>query len=59
MDRAKCILSTTTLRQNEKRRVISDLKANGYPEGQLVNRTEQTRNQDPRRIQRHTRPFHM
>ena len=32
LDRAKCISSTTTRRRSEERRVINDLKANGYPE---------------------------
>ena len=61
MDRAKCIPSTTAQRQKEKRRVVNDLKANAVipraSSSQLVNQTEQTRNQEPRRIQRHTRRF--
>ena len=32
LDRAKCISSTTARRRSEERRVINDLKANGYPE---------------------------
>ncbi|XP_068720649.1 uncharacterized protein [Montipora capricornis] len=32
LDRAKCISSTTARRRSEERRVINDLKGNGYPE---------------------------
>ena len=31
MDRAKCTALTTAQRQSEKRRVINDFKASGYP----------------------------
>jgi hypothetical protein len=49
MDRAKCIPSTTAQRQNEKRRVISDLKANGYPESFIKSVGESNRtNTQPR-----------
>ena len=49
MDRAKCIPSTTAERQNEKRRVISDLKAIGYPESFIKSVGESNRtNTQPR-----------
>jgi len=48
-DWAKCIPSTTAQRQNEKRRVISDLKANGYPENFIKSVGESNRtNTQPR-----------
>ena len=49
MDRAKCIPSTTAQRQNEKRSVVSDLKANGYPESFIKSVRELNRtNTQPR-----------
>ena len=49
MDRAKCIPSTAAQRQNEKRRVVNDLKANGYPESFIKSAGESNKtNTQPR-----------
>ena len=51
IDRAKCIPSTTAQRQNEERRVVNDLKANGYPESFIKSAGESNRtNTQPRTL---------
>ena len=59
LDRAKCIPSTTARRRCEERRVIYDLKANGYPENFVSRSINQTTdNQSPGRTQNHMHQFH-
>ena len=49
MDRGKCIPSTAAQRQNEKRHVVNDLKANGYPESFIKSAGESNKtNTQPR-----------
>ena len=47
LDRAKCIPSTTARRRSEERRVINDLKANGYPEN-FIKSVDQSKNAKPK-----------
>ena len=47
LDCAKCIPSTTARRRSEERRVINDLKANGYPEN-FIKSVNQPNNAQPK-----------
>ena len=47
MDRAKCIPSTTAQRQSEERRVINNLKTNGYPQN-FIKSVDQPNNAHPK-----------
>ena len=57
MDRPKCIPSTTTQRQNEKRRVINDLRANSYPESFIKSVDESNRTNTQPRLQENPKAF--
>jgi len=57
MDQAKCIASTTAQRQNEKRRVISDLEANGYPESFIKSVGESNRTSTQPRPQENPKAY--
>ncbi|KAL9963452.1 hypothetical protein ACROYT_G026963, partial [Oculina patagonica] len=57
MDRAKCIPSTTAQRQNEKQRVINDLKANGYPESFIKSAGESNKTNTQPRTQENPKAY--
>ena len=48
LDRAKCIPSTTARRRSKERRVINDLKANGYPKNRFIKPVDQPNNAQPK-----------
>ena len=50
MECAKCISSTTAQRQSKERRVINDLKANGYP-GKFIKSVDQPNNTKPKPLE--------
>ena len=57
MDRAKCIPSTTAQRQNEKQRVVNDLKANGYPESFIKSAGESSKTNTQPRTQENPKAY--
>ncbi|KAL9959675.1 hypothetical protein ACROYT_G033018 [Oculina patagonica] len=57
MNRAKCIPSTTAQRQNEKQRVINDLKANGYPESFIKSAGESNKTNTQPRTQENPKAY--
>ena len=57
MDRAKCIPSTTAQRQNEKQRVVNDLKANGYPESFIKSAGESSKTNTQPRTQQNPKAY--
>ncbi|KAL9966943.1 hypothetical protein ACROYT_G025090 [Oculina patagonica] len=57
MDRAKCIPLTTAQKQNEKQRVINDLKGNGYPESFIKSAGESNKTNTQPRTQENPKAY--